>query len=208
VKPVADGQCDVTIGVRYVGGRGKTPVYRRLGQKILDAQTNMIAGSRFTDTQSGFRCFSRKALMGIIPASDNDYNGFEIESFMLIRAIKNNLEIMEITIEPEYKKNTPVMSPFEHGTRVLVSLIHIVGREHILLSFGSGSILSFLLAVFLALRTIDLVAEMSEWPYGTIILTAIFFLIGVYLSTTGLTLFMMQEMRVRDHSELVKIKLK
>jgi glycosyltransferase involved in cell wall biosynthesis len=209
IKPVLDGECDVTVGVRYSDGRKKTPIYRRFGQKVLDAETNIIAKSQFTDTQSGFRCFTRKALLDVIP----DSTGFETESFMLIHAIDKNLRVKEVSIEENYRKNTPVMGPVSHGIRVLVSLIHLVGRKHILLCFGVGSIISFTISVFLALRVLDLFEQRAQWPYGTIILSTMFFLVGIYMSTTGLMLFMINELKdsepkTRNHKKIVELKAK
>ncbi|MFH1403981.1 MAG: glycosyltransferase family 2 protein [Candidatus Altiarchaeota archaeon] len=189
MKPIIDGECDITIGVRYSGGRGKTPLYRRVGQKILDAQTNLIAESNFTDTQSGFRCFSKKALLKITP----DYTGFEAESFMLIHAVKNELTVIEVPILQEYRKDTPTMGPISHGARVLVSLIQFVGREHILLSFGTGSLMSFVMSIFFAFRTFNIFLHSATWAYGTIFLSLVLFLVGVYMSMTGLVLFLMHE---------------
>ena len=46
-------------GRRYLNGNKKdTPLYRRLGQKVLDLFTNMDSGLSVTDSQSGFQAFS------------------------------------------------------------------------------------------------------------------------------------------------------
>ncbi len=46
-------------GSRYLDGNKKdTPLYRRLGQKVLDLFTNMDSGLSVTDSQSGFRAFA------------------------------------------------------------------------------------------------------------------------------------------------------
>ena len=46
-------------GRRYLNGNKKdTPLYRRLGQKVLDLFTNIDSGLAVTDSQSGFRAFA------------------------------------------------------------------------------------------------------------------------------------------------------
>jgi len=49
VAPILAGQADMVNGSRYLNGNKKdTPLYRRLGQKVLDAATNInMEGSHF-----------------------------------------------------------------------------------------------------------------------------------------------------------------
>lgn len=59
VDPVLGGDADVSIGSRYLDGRGtETPRYRRVGQRVIDTITPGSVGRNLSDTQSGFRAFS------------------------------------------------------------------------------------------------------------------------------------------------------
>jgi glycosyltransferase involved in cell wall biosynthesis len=59
VAPIMAGEADMVNGSRYLNGNKKdTPLYRRLGQKVLDLFTNMDSGLAVTDSQSGFRAFA------------------------------------------------------------------------------------------------------------------------------------------------------
>ncbi len=59
VAPIFEGVADMVNGSRYLNGNKKdTPLYRRLGQKVLDAATNMDSGLSLTDSQSGFHAFA------------------------------------------------------------------------------------------------------------------------------------------------------
>jgi len=61
VAPILRGEADMVNGSRYLNGNKKdTPFYRRLGQKVLDAATNinMDSSHSVTDSQSGFRAFA------------------------------------------------------------------------------------------------------------------------------------------------------
>ncbi len=62
IKPLLDGEADVVIGSRFLGKGKKPPFYRRLGQHALTAATNLGSGQKVTDSQSGFRAYSAKAL--------------------------------------------------------------------------------------------------------------------------------------------------
>jgi len=62
VAPILQGEADMVNGSRYLNGNKKdTPMYRRVGQKVLDTATNFDAGLSVTDSQSGFRAFSGRA---------------------------------------------------------------------------------------------------------------------------------------------------
>ncbi|WP_369425456.1 glycosyltransferase family 2 protein, partial [Methanothrix sp.] len=56
IQPVLHGEADMVNGSRYLrGNRKDTPLYRRVGQRVLDMATNLDSGLRVTDSQSGFR---------------------------------------------------------------------------------------------------------------------------------------------------------
>ena len=70
-------------GSRYINGNKKdTPLYRRLGQRVLDTATNLDSGLAVTDSQSGFRAFTGAAKCVI----RFHQNGLAIESEMLADA--------------------------------------------------------------------------------------------------------------------------
>ncbi len=59
VAPIRDGYAEMVNGSRYLSHNDKnTPIYRRVGQTVLDTATNMNSGLRITDSQSGFRAFA------------------------------------------------------------------------------------------------------------------------------------------------------
>jgi len=58
VEPILRGEADMVNGSRYINGNKKdTTIYRRLGQMVLDAATNIDSGLNVTDSQSGFEHF-------------------------------------------------------------------------------------------------------------------------------------------------------
>ncbi len=64
IEPIINGEADFVIGSRFVEG-GNTedmPAYRRLGIKVITAASNLSSDLDISDTQSGFRAFSRKAI--------------------------------------------------------------------------------------------------------------------------------------------------
>ena len=56
VAPIPWGEAYMVNGRRYLNGNKKdTPIYRRVGQKVLDTATSLDSGLKVIDSQSGFR---------------------------------------------------------------------------------------------------------------------------------------------------------
>ena len=57
---------DISIGFR-VGNNSEMPMWRRVGKRVLDYTTSLGAGGFVTDSQCGFRAFTRRAIALITP---------------------------------------------------------------------------------------------------------------------------------------------
>jgi glycosyltransferase involved in cell wall biosynthesis len=120
LKPIIDGKADIVNGSRYINGnRNDTPIYRRLGQIVLDKATNFNVNNNVTDSQSGFRAFSNRTLS----AFRFDQNGYGIESEMLIEASNANFKIQEVEIDVRYDVDGSKKNPITHGLGVLFDII-------------------------------------------------------------------------------------
>lgn len=132
-EAVLEEEADVAIGSRYLDGREHdTPRYRRLGQRVLDVLTVGSSRTRVTDSQSGFRTLSPKAVQRIELRSD----GFGVESEMIEAASRNGLDVVERPIDVRYDVEGSTENPFRHGLAVTVFLVQLVRDRHPLLFFG------------------------------------------------------------------------
>src|SRR5438034_5894507 len=79
---ILSGKSDVVLGVRW-GKTSEMPIYRRIGKRALDYATAAATKKGLlTNSQSGFRVFSLRALETLEPTE----NGLSIESQMLLEA--------------------------------------------------------------------------------------------------------------------------
>jgi len=63
LAPVRSGECDVSIGSRYVTSTGyRAPLARRLGMMLFSGVVKMALGRRIADTTSGYRAYSRPVM--------------------------------------------------------------------------------------------------------------------------------------------------
>ena len=84
LEVVMSDNVDIVIGSRWLGrGSYIAPTHRRFGMKILEALVNWRAGSRYTDTTSGFRAFNHRAIALFAEHYPADYA--EAESILWAR---------------------------------------------------------------------------------------------------------------------------
>lgn len=61
IAPILDGQCDVVLGSRFLGGDAQVPPRRRLLLRLATWFTRLASRLTVTDAHNGLRAFSRRA---------------------------------------------------------------------------------------------------------------------------------------------------
>jgi hypothetical protein len=158
-----------------------------MGKRALDYATATGAkNGLLTDSQSGFRVFSSRALAALEPTE----NGLAIESQLLLEAQAKNLRIAEVSIDSRYDLDGSTVSPARHGSSVLGRIITLVSEKRPLLFFGvSGAIL---LLVASGLGAVVLETYYSTSPHqlaiGYMFIVVFFGIIGIVAIFIGVTL--------------------
>lgn len=95
-EPSRKSGADLVVGSRFLSERGFTSsMQRKIGSKILSLVVSTIVGRWITDTTSGFRAYSKRALEFFSSYYPEDYP--EVEA--LILAHKKRLKIDEVPAE-------------------------------------------------------------------------------------------------------------
>ncbi len=97
-KPVIEGDADVVIGSRFKGKHWTMPWKKRIGNFILNQITYWLYRIEGTDTQSGFRAYSRLAIKKIRITVD----GYGYCSEVVGEIAKHSLRLEEIPIATVY----------------------------------------------------------------------------------------------------------
>ena len=123
LEPLSRGY-DLVIGSRFITKKAeKMPFYRKVGMKVLDAITNFINEIEISDSQCGFRAYSRHAIEAIQIREDGMSAGSEI----LLQIKENNLRVKEVDICCNYDlENTSKQDPVTHGLNVIVYLMGVL----------------------------------------------------------------------------------
>jgi len=186
--PVLAGEADLVIGSRFLDIKADIPKYRVAGQKVLNGFTNLsVDGGTFatTDSQSGFRALSRRALENLTFSSE----GYNIESDMIAHFAPLGLAMTEVPISVTYdvphkhKKN-----PVSHGFGVLARIVGLIGYKRPLLSFGIPGLLITLFGIGAEIYTFSEYYRSGQFHY--IVFTGGFaaLILGLLLVTSGLIL--------------------
>jgi glycosyltransferase involved in cell wall biosynthesis len=121
VDTLAEGH-DMVKGSRFLdgGGTDDMELVRRLGNRALLTVGNLLYGRRFTDLCYGFMGFRGAALPHLMLESD----GFEIETEIVVRAIKADLRIAEVpSFELPRRSGESNLHTWRDGRRVLARLL-------------------------------------------------------------------------------------
>lgn len=129
--PILRGEADLTIGSRFIKGCITMPAYRRFGISVINFLWNFGSRVRVSDTQSGFRAYSRRLLNGT-PYSEK---GMSISIEILEKARKIGATIREVESSCLYISSPLNLKAVEHGLGVALSVIRIRARNDL---FGSA----------------------------------------------------------------------
>lgn len=121
VKPIKENVCDVALGTRPIN-ISVMPLHKVIANKTGNAVTWLLHGLWVTDSQSGFKAFSRQAADTINTRSDH----YEYESEVIREIKKHNLRFSEVPIKVNYTKyssNKPHKQDLINGLKTLYKII-------------------------------------------------------------------------------------
>ena len=200
VAPILRGEADMVNGSRYLNGNKKdTPLYRRLGQKVLDMATNMGSGISVTDSQSGFRAFAWQTR----DVFRFGQNGLAIESEMLADAAAAGLRIQEVEIGVRYDVGESSEHPVAHGARVLIKVLHDMELRRPLYYFTVPGLLMAGAGIFMGLNFLQTFYRGGSLYYGPVLFMMLLTLIGSFMALTGVILHSISRIMLEFRGELV-----
>lgn len=123
VAPIAAGECDVTLGSRFLGSTLDLPRRRRLALRLGVWFTRWVNGLEVTDAHNGLRAFSRRAAERIQIRMDRMAHASEIMD--QIRTLR--LTYREVPVQVRYTEYSLHKGQSVRGAfRILVH--YLIGR--------------------------------------------------------------------------------
>jgi len=186
IKPIINEESDLVIGSRFLDKSEKEiPQYRKVGIKIITKVTNATIKKQLTDSQSGFRAYSKKVLNELNPSE----LGMGISTEILIKASAKDFRISEVPITITYNGDTSTHNPISHGSSVLLSTIKFTSIEHPLKFYGVPSMIFFAIGLFFVYFSAQYYTEIGRLNTNLTLVAAGTMLIAVVLLITSILLY-------------------
>jgi len=183
---------DVAIGARKMRSED-IPAYRKFGQNIIAYFTRILSRSTLSDTESGFRAFSRKAIKMLEPKEP----GMAISAETISEATAKGLKITEVPISAIYTKDGSTLNPVKHGIGVLNRVLVMISERRPLLFFGLAGGTAIVLGIVAGVIVLKALLTVSELAIGTALVSMLLITIGMLCIFAGVILNVLVK-RIRD----------
>lgn len=121
VTPLLNG-IDVATGARFNGEmqKGSTKKLHVMGNNIFNLIIMILTRKRITDSQTGFRAFKKRVMKEIKLFS----NGYEVETELTMKTLKNGFTVCETPIVFEKRKNgISRINPLFDGLKIMATIL-------------------------------------------------------------------------------------
>jgi SAM-dependent methyltransferase len=139
VAPIERDHADAVLGSRMLepGGarRGGMPRYKYVGNRILTAVENAVAGASLSEWHSGYRAYAVDALREV-PFRSND-DGFNFDTQVIVQFLEAGKRITEIPIPTYYGDEICHVNGLQYARDVTRDVIRYRAHK---MGFGTGEL--------------------------------------------------------------------
>ena len=199
VKPLLEGKADIVLGSRFLRKGKRPPLYRRMGQRVLTTITNLGSGQAVSDSQSGFRAYSSKALRELTLTE----SGMSASSEIQFAIGRSDLRVAEVPIDVSYMVGAK-RNPIGHAVRVLSRLLVLISLRQPLLLFGVPGFVLMAGGLAFGVRVLARYGETRELAVGNALGMVLLFLAGLLALFTALMLQAMKELLRGEAARLAR----
>ena len=185
VQPILDQEADLVIGSRFLEKTSDIPKYREIGIKALTKLANTTTNLKLTDSQSGLRAYSKKAIQSIFPSEDS----MGVSTEILIKADQAGIKIVEVSVIVLYEGETSTHNPTIHGMNVAAVTIKQISIKHPLMFYGFPGLGFLALGLFFTVLTLSNFAESRTILTNQALLAVGSIIVGLVLIVTAIILF-------------------
>lgn len=140
VAPIANGEADMVLGSRLLGGRratlaGGMPIWKYVSNRFLTTVENLSFGTHLSEMHTGYRAYSRR-LLETIPFMENS-DDFVFDTEVIAEAVAFNFRIVEVPVETRYFPEASSVN-FRRSLRYGLATLNVV-RKYVLHRCGLKS---------------------------------------------------------------------
>jgi len=193
VDAITTNNVDVAIGSRFLDDTTKVSGYRKRGIKIITSAANYGTNFKISDSQSGFRAYSKDAIDAIHPTEE----GMSVSTEILLKISNKGLSVAEVPITVSYEGDTSSQHSVSHGVGVLANTIKYISIRHPLKFYGIPGVVLIAAGIIMGSIFLDAYLNKQIVFFGSLLGSVLLFLLGSILSVTAIILFSMANL-IRD----------
>lgn len=120
ILPIMNKKADIVLGNRFNEWMEFMPLSKKIGNKIASKVTSLASGLKISDSQTGFRAFSREAALRL-----NIISNYTYTQETIIQAAHKKLKIVEIPIHFRKRKGKSrlVLNVFDYALRSGITIL-------------------------------------------------------------------------------------
>jgi glycosyltransferase involved in cell wall biosynthesis len=136
IAPILADEADFVTATRFLDPRlePSMPVIKKIGNKIFTELVNLLTGKKFTDTQCGFRAYSKTAALRL-----ELFGKFTYTQEVFLDLAKQGLTIKEVALEIKGQrsgKSRVVNNIFSYGIKAIIIILRSLRDYKPLVFFG------------------------------------------------------------------------
>jgi glycosyltransferase involved in cell wall biosynthesis len=195
LAPIELDKADIVIGSRFLeGANSDMPLYRRVGIRFFNKLSRRTKERNFTDSQSGFRAYGRKAVESLGLSE----NGMGISTEILLKAEEKGLRVVEVPVQVRYEGlETSTFNPLRHGLSVLFAIIRLTVEESPLLFLGVPGMVFLAFGMFFGFWMLHIFTAKGYIETNVALASIAFVLIGLFMIFTAITLYAISRLASR-----------
>lgn len=155
LEPILQGRAEMVVGNRLPNARADSlKTLHQIGNRMIVAAINFMFGTDYQDILSGYRVFSRR-FIECVPLLKP---GFETETEIILQALENGLEVIEIPISYRSRPagSQSKLRSFRDGSRIMLTATVLLRDHRPMRMFGFLGLLFFMVVLISAiLRTMN-----------------------------------------------------
>jgi len=120
ITPILNSEADIVLGSRFKGWIEYMPLQKKLGNSLATKVTNLLSGLKISDSQTGFRAFSKEAALRI-----NVMSNYTYVQETIMQAVYKRLKIVEVPVHFRRRKGKSRLIPniFSYSKRAGLTIL-------------------------------------------------------------------------------------
>ena len=206
IEPILEGRADIVVGCRPIDDHPDFSWIKKKLQKIGSWVFRRLSSTEVKDVPSGFRAFSRKALLKMNVYTDYSHT---LETLIQAQYLGLNIESVDIRVNKKTRESRLFKNMFQYifkssMTVLNVFIIYKSSRFFVFLSSIAFALSAFLAGRYLVLVLIGGGTPTAFWP--SVILSGSLLVLSVQLLLTGAICHLISANRKLDEEIVSRLR--